>query len=65
MDEFKRRPPITTEKDLEAVKQKLIDQIEEAKRLFSVNPNQSELLTCEAGLKCITELIEARRKKRA
>jgi hypothetical protein len=57
-------PP--TKEELEAVRQKLIQQIEEAPRLFGMNDNGHELLTSKAALKSIEQLIRRsqRGKKR-
>jgi exopolyphosphatase/pppGpp-phosphohydrolase len=53
-------PP--TKEELEAVRQKLIEQIEEVQQLFGAGQNGHELLTSKAALKSIEQLI--RREKR-
>lgn len=46
-----------TLEELEAARQKLIQQLEEAQKLFAAENNGHELLTCQVALKNIEELI--------
>ncbi len=52
-----------TMEELEAVRQKLIQQIEEAQRLFGTERNGHELLTSKAALKSIEQLMRRRQKQ--
>ena len=49
-------PPL---EELESIRQKLAQQIEEAQQLFSAERNGHELLTSKAALKCIEEAIRS------
>jgi restriction endonuclease S subunit len=49
-------PPL---EELESIRQKLVQQIEEAQRLFSAERNAHELLTSKAALECIEEAIRS------
>ena len=48
-------PPL---EELESIRQKLTQQIEEAERMFSSERNGHELLTSKAALNCIEEAIK-------
>jgi hypothetical protein len=50
---------------LEAARQKLIQQLEEAPKRFAVENNGHELLTSQAALKNIEHLIKKVRKNRS
>ncbi len=47
-------PPL---KELESIRQRLIEQIAKAEQLFAAENNGHELLTSRAALRCIEEAI--------
>lgn len=53
-------PPL---KELELIRQSLIEQIAAAEKLFACDNNGHELLTSKAALKCIEEVISNARDK--
>ncbi len=55
-------PP--TEEELMLIRKNLIQQIEEAQTLFETERNSRELLTSQAALKCIEQLIRRTRKEK-
>ncbi len=55
-------PPL---EELESIRQKLAQQIEEAERIFSSEKNGHELLTSKAALKCIEEAIKRTQEREA
>jgi hypothetical protein len=52
-------PDPLTLKDLESIRAKLVQQIEEAEQLFSAESNATELLTSKSALKYVEELIRS------
>jgi hypothetical protein len=58
---MKSGDPPKEELELEAVRQKLIQQIEEAQQLFGTERSGHELLTSKAALKSIEQLIRRSR----
>ena len=53
---------IPTLEELEAARQKLVQQLEDARKLFPVCNNGHELLTSQEALKTIEEMIAKTRK---
>jgi hypothetical protein len=58
-EQLSMEPHPPTLKELETIRQKLIQQIEEAQRLFSSDANGHELLASKSALICIEEAIKS------